>query len=113
MGQYFLAMNVSKREYVDSDGIGCLPKLRAWCASRSAGVFPYLLRKSSALGGGDVDRNDMPFAGRWAGDKIYLVGHYDESELYQKALKRFHNISKELVEEYNEFIENEEWQLRP
>lgn len=105
MGQYFRAVNETKREYVDPWDIGGLAKLFEWCANRQAGIFAYLLRKSNETGGGDIDDPmTAQFAGRWAGDKICLVGDYDGSRLYQVASKEFLNISKKLAREYNRFI---------
>lgn len=48
--------------------------------------------------------------GRWAGDRVVLIGDYDESELW-KELPTYRNISKELVESWNEFIELDDRQL--
>ena len=104
-GQYFIAVNVSKKEYVTAWEIGGVAKLWEWCANHWAGIFPYLLRKSDESGGGDLkDFDTAKYAGRWAGDKVYLVGDYDSSKLYERAKKHFANIAKELVQEYNQFI---------
>lgn len=107
MGQYFIAVNVSKKEYVNAHDIGGFAKLWEWCANRQAGIFPYLFRKSNEGGGGDVRIDSPQYVGRWAGDKVYLVGDYDESKLYDKAQNEFTNISKPLAQEYNDFIELE------
>jgi hypothetical protein len=111
MGQYFRAVNVSKQEYVDIWDIGGFAKLWEWCASRAAGLFPYLLRKSNEGGGGDIHNPDAEYAGRWAGDKVYLVGDYDESDLFRKAKQAYTNITLPLVREYNDFIELKKLQL--
>ncbi len=111
MGQYFRAVNVTKREYVDSWDIGGVAKLWEWCANRTAGIFPFLLRKSSQRGGGDIDLTEPTYAGRWAGDEVYLVGDYDESDLFQKAEQEFANISHPLVAEYNDFVAVKRLQL--
>ncbi len=111
MGQYFRAVNVSKKEYVDPWDIGGLAKLWEWCAGKISGIFPYLFRKSNEHGGGDIDNPDPEFAGRWAGDQVYLVGDYDESDLFQKAEEEFTNISQPLTKEYNDFIEEKSLQL--
>jgi hypothetical protein len=50
-------------------------------------------------------------AGSWAGDRIALVGDYDESKLFDAAERKFRNISQELVEEFNDFIEVGELKL--
>jgi len=106
MGQYFIAVNKTRREYFTAWEIGGTAKLFEWCANRHAGVLAYLLRKSNETGGGDIDDPAIsPYAGLWAGDEVYLVGDYDSSQLYELAQREFRNIAKELVDEYNEFIQ--------
>ena len=112
MGQYFIAVNKTKKEYIRPWDIGGMAKLFEWCANKEAGIFPYLLRKSNEEGGGDVDIDNPQYAGRWAGDEIYLVGDYDESKLYETAQSEYRNIAKELVAEYNEFIKFADLKLR-
>ncbi len=48
--------------------------------------------------------------GRWAGDRITLVGDYDDSGLYQKA-SSYLNISERLVDAWNEFVNWDEHEL--
>jgi hypothetical protein len=110
MGQYFRLINYDKREYVDPWRLGGLAKLFEWCANRQAGVIPFLLRKSDEGGGGDIQR-DYHTAGRWAGERIALIGDYDSSEDYESAEREFTDISRELGLEYNDFIEAEGLQL--
>jgi hypothetical protein len=104
VGQYFYAVNETKKEFVSPWEIGGVAKLWEWCVNKWAGIFPYLLRKSSGNGGGDCDTSTTKYAGRWAGDKVYLVGDYDDSHLFQKAEQEFTNISKPLAQEYNDFV---------
>ncbi|MFQ5812035.1 MAG: hypothetical protein ACE5I2_02405 [Anaerolineae bacterium] len=54
---------------------------------------------------------DPKYAGRWAGDEVYLVGDYDESRLFEEAEERFTNISRRLVKEYNRFVEHDHLKL--
>jgi len=80
------------------------------------------LRKSNETGGGDI-RDDYPTAGRWAGDRIVVVGDYDESGLYDLAkrffkdglydlAKRFFkDISEEVKWDFNDFIGIEEMKV--
>ena len=111
MGQYFRFVNVAKREYVDSPHVA---KLWEWCINPEAGLFPYLLRKSDETGGGDIDDLDQaPYAGRWAGDKCYLVGDYDSSGLYDEAKQNYTDISRALIEEYDNFVKLPEDQVEP
>ena len=112
MGQYFIPINTTKKEYVRSWDIGGGAKLWEWCVNSEAGIFPYLLRKSNEGGGGDINLEHPRFAGRWAGDEVCLVGDYDESRLYEKAISEYRNISRELAEEYNRFVEIDKHQLK-
>jgi len=112
MGQYFLLVNLDKREYVCPICIGGLMKLWEWCVGRQSGVIPFLLRKSSETGGGDI-RRSYETAGRWAGDRIVLIGDYDESGLFNEAYDEYKDISAKLLEEYNDFVEEDEYKLKP
>ncbi len=107
-----MAVNKTKKEYIRSWDIGGVAKLWEWCVNRTAGIFPYLLRKSSERGGGDIAAQEPQFAGRWAGDEVYLVGDYDESNLYEIAQSEYHNIASGLADEYNQFIQLDECKLR-
>ena len=105
MGQYFVAVNQTKKEYACPWCLGGTAKLWEWCVQPSSGIFPYLLRKSSGLGGGDVENlEQVEYAGRWAGDQIELVGDYDEAGAFQKAFADYDNISPALAAEFNQFM---------
>lgn len=113
MGQYFIAVNTTKDEYFTAWEIDGGAKLWEWCANHQAGIFPYLLRRSDDTGGGDIrDPDYLIYAGRWAGDQVYLVGDYDSSGLYERAKAEYHNIAGPLVEEYNRFMDYEPRRLR-
>src|SRR5687767_10118949 len=102
MDDNYIAVNKTKQEYFTAWDIGKEPKLWEWCVKRGAGLFPYLLTSRDESGVDDVDHKvpNPQYAGRWAGDEIYLVGKANISELYQKAMRKYANIAKELVEEY-------------
>lgn len=98
-------------------------KLWEWAANTQGAVFTLLLRKSDEGGGGDYYRYHRgcdeggpihcplsPIAGRWAGDRVVLVGDYDSSNLWGE-LPGYRNISRELVEAWNSFIELPDRQL--
>jgi len=101
MGQYFKAFNLDKKEVVNAWDLGGVAKFWEWCLNKWSGIFPYLLRKSDEGGGGDIDmdKKGIKYAGRWAGDRIALVGDYDSSNLWDK--KEYKDISKKVKEEFN------------
>jgi hypothetical protein len=112
MGQYFVAVNHTKKEYVCPWCLGGVAKLKEWCAGRQAAVFPYLLRKSTGSGGGDIsDPQAVEYAGRWAGDQVELVGDYDESGGHRKAFAEYTNISPQVAAEYNLLMVREKYLL--
>jgi hypothetical protein len=116
MGQYFKAVNLDKKEYVCPWCVVGGAKLWEWAANSYGAVFALLLRKSDEGGGGDYYgyskgydegspvRAEHEVTGRWAGDRVVLVGDYDSSKLWDE-LPAFRNISRELVEIWNDFIE--------
>ena len=109
MGQYFVLINKTKKQYVCPWCLGGVAKLWEWCAGNHSAVFPYLLRRSSGLGGGDVASPEIyPLAGSWVGDEISLVGDYDESHDFDTAFSNYENISVALGEEFNRFINYED-----
>jgi len=65
------------------------------------------------LEGRPVESPSESIVGRWAGDRVVLVGDYDSSgiwdELYEK--RTYRNVSEELVEAWNDFIELPERKL--
>lgn len=104
MGQYFKAVNTDKQEYVRPWCIDGTAKLWEWAANTQGSIFTLLLRKSDQGGGGDCETfRSSPIAGRWAGDRVCLIGDYDSSRLFDHS-KHFRNISRQVVEEWNEFI---------
>lgn len=110
MGQYFLIVNLTKKEYLDPHNLGGGLKLWEICANSVLNVLGFLLRKSSEGGGDDIQK-DYKNAGRWAGDRIVVIGNYDKSKLYDKARQEFTEITAEIREEWNEFIELEELKI--
>jgi len=104
MGQYFRIVNYDKREYVKAQDIGEM-KLWEWCANHEAAVFPFLLARSDD--GERSWRDEYPTAGRWAGDRVALVGDYDRSGDYQRAEREFRNITEQLRADFNAYIGHE------
>jgi len=105
MGQYFLLVNLDKREYIDPHKIGGLLKLWEWCANDFCRILPFLLRKSDSTGGGDLRGPEgYDYAGRWAGDRVVLIGDYDSSDLYQEVRESYRDIAVEAAIEFNTFM---------
>jgi len=112
MGQYFLIANLTKQKYLHPHELKCGAKLWEICANPEIGVLAYLLRKSDELGGGDISSfEEHPNAGRWAGDAIVVIGDYDSSGLYDYIKAHFREITNEIAEEYNKFIEIEDLKI--
>lgn len=78
MGQYHLIVNLDRREYICPHRTGAL--LKAWEQLNNPGpcqALFALLMCSNGRGGGDLDDNpDERVIGRWAGDRIAVVGDY-------------------------------------
>ena len=107
MGQYFKLVNEDKKEVVVSWDIAGGAKFYEWLYNNQARVLVWLLRQSSEGGGGDLnDWTRCETLGRWAGDRVSLVGDYDESKLYDKA-ERYKDISKQLRMEYNKEVKED------
>ena len=70
----------------------------------------YIIGKAAA-------RESMPapipatsVVGRWAGDQVALVGDYDD-EFDWSEIEQFTNISQQLVEEWNHFVDQDDSKL--
>jgi len=111
MGQYHKLVNVDKAEYLDPHSIGL--GVKQW-EHQSDARFPmfgslsdamYILTMTSpARGGGDMPASEI--SGRWAGDRVMVVGDYTEDEdlpahfaagqLYGLADKHYAEIGEEV-----------------
>ena len=100
MGQYWLTVNLDKKEFINPHKLGCGLKLWEQLASHpSTGTALLLLTAAmpELRGGGDFKLNEISkdVIGRWAGDRITLVGDYAEdtdlpakykaSKIYEKC----------------------------
>ena len=109
MGQYWYIVNLDKKEYVHPHQIGSGLKLREIAGTTTvAAALAILLAPLPGRDGGDFEQDAM--TGRWAGDRIALVGDYSEFadcsapgwkeavQLHQAEEdgREFKNISEEL-----------------
>jgi len=104
MGQYFIIVNMTKKEFIHPHKFGDGLKLMEFgCSSNGTmTALALLLRQSSEGGGGDFPCPEKyKIVGSWAGDKIVIVGDYDESGLYDIAIKTFTDISKKVLYAFN------------
>jgi hypothetical protein len=101
MGQYFLIVNKTKKEYlyphIFGDG---LKLLEFGCSSHGTmTALALMLRQSNEGGGGDFcDADKFPVVGSWAGDRIVIIGDYDKSELFQKAEESYKDVSWDILD---------------
>jgi len=70
----------------------------------------HAIAKGVAMEGQAFEPDPDTVVGRWAGDEVYLVGDYDSSNLYDES-RDYRNISRELAEEWNGFMDIKEMQL--
>jgi hypothetical protein len=78
MGQYFIVVNLTKKQYISPHDFGDDAKLQDFGLSShgTMSALAVLLASSNGRGGGDLDSN-LPIIGSWAGDQIAIVGDYD------------------------------------
>lgn len=85
MGQYHVLVNFDKKEYVHPHALGNGLKLAEQFYSKYGmkdALFILMASKSNGRGGGDL--NDGTVVGRWAGDRVALVGDYTEASDHPK-----------------------------
>lgn len=84
MGQYWLPVNLDKKEYIHAHGLGDGLKLCefGYSAGGVMTALAMLLSPAPGRGGGDW-HVDSPLIGRWAGDRIVFVGDYAEDGDYE------------------------------
>lgn len=78
MGQYHDVVNLDKKEYIHAHSINNGLKLMEQCGFEkcTATALWLLLACSNGRGGGDAKPH--PLIGRWAGDRIAVIGDYAE-----------------------------------
>lgn len=108
MGQYFKLINEDKKEVINAWDLGGGAKFYEWLFNREIRVLAWLLRRSNEGGGGDINNPEKyQTLGRWAGDRISLIGDYDKSGLYDEEKTGYADISKLLKKEYNQALKED------
>lgn len=89
MGQYHRCVNIDRREFIDCHALGDGLKLAEQVGSGEGGVASallVLLAASNGRGGGDLPDDGAVekdrVVGRWAGQRIAMVGDYAEDDDY-------------------------------
>lgn len=112
MGQSFIIVNETKREYIDPHEVGKGSKLLEVCEDPVSNLLPYLLRQCEDLSPIDIalphSGVGMENAGRWAGDEIVVVGDYCRSRLYWDVVEgeEYEAIGEQIAREYGEWLEH-------
>lgn len=79
MGQYFIPVNVTKKEYIHAHAFGDGLKMGEWTYPTSRTSKALKLLKET----------------RWKGDEVIdLVGDYQDEELYREARETFTDVSE-------------------
>lgn len=89
MGQYYYAVNITKKQYLNPHTFSDGAKLLEFgCSSEGMMTgLAILLSDGNNRGGGDL-RSDNPIIGSWAGDKIVITGDYaDDGKFVTEAEK--------------------------
>jgi hypothetical protein len=96
MGQYFLLVNKTKKQYLygNTFGDGIKGHEILWNGTMLK-ALGFLLMKSDS--GDDYDLFQNPMCGYWAGDEIVIIGDYDSSKLYTEANATYRDISTTVI----------------
>lgn len=81
MGQYHYIVNFTKKQYLHPHDFGDGLKLHEFTTGLSMQALAFLLAQSAGRGGGDFLPDDE-WCGSWSGDKVGIVGDYDDSNLH-------------------------------
>lgn len=104
MGQYYLIVNLDKKQYLHPNRCGDGLKLLEFGCSANGTLtaLAVLLADGNGRGGGDL-HSDHAAIGSWAGDRIVIAGDYaDEGKftgdpqrnLYRVATEDYEDVSR-------------------
>ena len=79
MGQYYLIVNLDKKEYIKPHAFGDGAKLLEFGSSScgTMNALALLLASGNGRGGGDLQSSNS-IIGSWAGNRIVVAGDYDD-----------------------------------
>jgi hypothetical protein len=107
MGQYYLIVNLDKKQFLHPHKCGDGLKLLEFGASANGTLtaLAVLLADGNNRGGGDL-HSDHPVIGSWAGDRIVIAGDYADKgkftgdparSLYRVADEEYQDISRQAL----------------
>ncbi len=83
MGQYHFVVNLDRKEFLEPHRLGSGRKLQEQMAVHpGAGAALLVLLASASNGQGAGDLVIAPIVGSWRGDRIAMVGDYDDASAY-------------------------------
>ncbi len=98
MGQYFFIVNMDKKQYLHPHRFGDMLKaVELASGTNTLRALAMLLTKSTGGGGGDFAEDPEGIIGSWAGDRIWIVGDYDSSKLFEKAEEEYEEMSPKVI----------------
>jgi len=101
MGQYYYIVNVDKKQYLHPHRFNDGLKAREFgYGGKTMRALHALLTKSDDGGGvGDYNEDDDKFnvIGRWAYDRIVIIGDYDSSKLFDLCDEEYEEISGKVL----------------
>lgn len=105
MGQYYVTVNLDKRQFLNPHSFGDGLKLVEFGSSGFGTMMGLaaLLSSGNGRGGGDV-HSSSPLIGSWAGDRIVVAGDYDDAGkfLTRDMIRAFIKAKRAQGEEYKD-----------
>lgn len=80
MGQYWIPVNLTKREFVNPHKLGSGLKLREQLINPGVGQALVILTAAMPVRRGGGDFEPAPIIGSWSGDRVAIVGDYAERD---------------------------------
>lgn len=104
MGQYYVVVNLDKRQYLCAHKFGDGIKLLEFgCGGHTMTALAVLLADGNGRGGGDLF-SEHPIVGSWAGDRIVVAGDYADGGRFVENVPRdrLQEIAKDVYSEGNQ-----------
>ncbi len=103
MGQYYIAVNLDKKQFIKPHDLDDGAKLMEW--NNAAQALVILMSAGNGRGGGDC-RSNHPIIGSWAGDRVVVAGDYSDDgafgapekvTIYEHARETYQNVSAQIL----------------